>query len=48
MLLATVFPETLEEPLPQTVEDVEKMGLSWYTFSKSSSHYSHLELFFLL
>ncbi|CAF3355785.1 unnamed protein product [Rotaria socialis] len=28
MLLATVFPETLDKPLPQTIEDVERMGLA--------------------
>lgn len=38
MLLATIFPETLEQPLPQTIEDVEKMGLSWYVHEKSSFH----------
>jgi len=29
MLLATMFPETVDKPLPQTIEDVEKMGLDW-------------------
>jgi hypothetical protein len=29
MLLATIFPETLDKPLPQTIEDVERMGLAW-------------------
>jgi len=29
MLLATMLPETLDKPLPQTIEDVERMGLAW-------------------
>ncbi|CAF1400972.1 unnamed protein product [Adineta ricciae] len=28
MLLATIFPETLDKPLPQTIGDVEQMGLA--------------------
>ncbi|CAF1079935.1 unnamed protein product [Rotaria sordida] len=28
MLLATIFPETLHHPLPQTIADVERMGLA--------------------
>ncbi|CAF0726177.1 unnamed protein product [Adineta steineri] len=28
MLLATIFPETLNKPLPQTITDVERMGLA--------------------
>ncbi|UJR34158.1 hypothetical protein I4U23_021566 [Adineta vaga] len=29
MILAMSFPETLNKPLPQTIEDVEQMGLAW-------------------
>jgi len=29
VFLATIFPETLNKPLPQTIEDVENMGLAW-------------------
>jgi len=28
-MFATILPETLGKPLPQTIEDVEKMGLAW-------------------
>jgi len=29
MLLATMLPETVDKALPQTIEDVERMGLAW-------------------
>jgi hypothetical protein len=29
VMFATILPETLGKPLPQTIEDVEKMGLAW-------------------
>ena len=27
-----MLPETLNKTLPQTIEDTEQMGLSWYAF----------------
>lgn len=36
-ILALIFPETLHKPLPQTVNDVERMGLSFFT-KKSDSN----------
>jgi hypothetical protein len=29
VIFATICPETMDKPLPQTVEDVEQMGLIW-------------------
>ena len=30
--LVLMLPETLNKTLPQTIEDTEQMGLSWYVF----------------
>jgi hypothetical protein len=30
--LVLMLPETLNKTLPQTIEDTEQMGLSWYEF----------------
>jgi hypothetical protein len=37
-LLVLMLPETLNKPLPQTTEDTEQMGLTWYVYSTNKTN----------